>query len=158
MSLLGLGLKRTNHGAHLLTEIRDYLKQLTLSQNAYKVEFYEINPQTKEKKKIMALTLTDIQKADLAIAVVDAKGNPAAIDGAPVWEVSDSALLTVTPSADGLSCTVAAVGPLGVGQVKVTVDADLGPGVASIVGLLDVEVLASQAVAVTIAAGVPVNQ
>jgi len=63
------------------------------------------------------------------------------------WTVSDPALLLLTVEADGLSASVAAAGPLGVGQVTVTADADLGAGARDLVGILDVEVVGSDAVA-----------
>ena len=106
----------------------------------------------------MALTLTDVQKCALSIQPVDAKGNPAPVDGIPAWTVSDAALLTLQTAADGLSATVLAVGPLGNGQVTVTADADLGAGVVNIQGILDVTVVASQATTLAISAGTPENQ
>src|SRR6266478_125156 len=84
------------------------------------------------KENIKMLQLTDTQKCTLSIAPVDAKGNPAPVDGAPSWSVSDPALLDVAPAADGLSAVVTAKGPLGAGQVNVQADADLGAGVVTI--------------------------
>ena len=107
----------------------------------------------------MSLLLTDIQKATLSIAPVDAKGNAAPVQaGSVVWSAADGTLLTLTPSADGLSCDAAAAGPLGTTQVNVSADADLGDGVTTIAGTLDVTVAASQAVSLNISAGTPVNQ
>lgn len=104
----------------------------------------------------MAFILTDIQSVGLAISVTDARGNPAALDGAPVWESSDPSILEVVAAADGLSCNVVAVGPLGTAQVKVTGDAKLGPDVTPILGVLDIEVVASEAVNIAIVPGTPV--
>jgi hypothetical protein len=56
---------------------------------------------------------------------------------------------------DGLSAQIDAVGPLGNFQVTVTVDADLGEGVKPLIGILDVEVVASEAVVVNFQAGTP---
>jgi hypothetical protein len=103
----------------------------------------------------MALILTDVQKVTLAVAFVSAKGNPAVVDGLPVWGTSDATVLSVVPAADGLSADVVAVGPLGTAQVSVTADADLGEGVRALVGTLDVTVIASEAGAIVINAGVP---
>lgn len=110
------------------------------------------------KENIMSLLLTDVQKATLKIAPVGAKGNPAPVDGVPAWSVADPTILTITPAADGLSADVASVGPLGASQVNVSADADLGAGVTTIAGTLDVTVAASQAVSLNISAGTPVNQ
>ena len=104
----------------------------------------------------MAFTLTDIQQVTLAITVVDARGNPAKLDGAPVWTTSDAALLTVVPSEDGMSCVATAVGPLGTAQVTVTGDALIGEGVRELFGVLDVEIVASEALNITIVPGNPV--
>ncbi len=106
----------------------------------------------------MALILTDEQKVTFSVSFVTAKGNPATVDGAPVWSVSNDTVLSVVPSADGLSAEVVAVGPLGSSQVSVTADADLGAGVTALVGTLDVSVVASEAASVIISAGVPVLQ
>lgn len=106
----------------------------------------------------MALTLTDLQKFTASVQPVDARGNPAAVEGAPQWAVSDESILAITPAEDGLSAVVVAAGPLGNAQVTVTADADLGEGVTTLQGILDVTVIASEAVALTIAASTPENQ
>jgi len=99
------------------------------------------------------MILTDVQKFTASIKPVDAKGNPAAVDGLPLWSASDPAILQITPASDGLSAEVLAVGPLGNAQVIVTADADLGEGVVGITGVLEVEVMASAAVALNVTAG-----
>lgn len=106
----------------------------------------------------MALVLTDIQKVSLSITPTSAAGNPAPVDGAPVWTSSDESVLTVTASADGLSAEAVTTGKLGVAQVSVSADADLGEGVTTITGVLDVEVKASEAVSLAVSAGTPTNK
>lgn len=106
----------------------------------------------------MSLILKDDQKVKLSILPVDAKGNPAAVDGVPVWASSDDGVIAVIPSADGLSATATAVGKVGTAQVSVTADADLGDGVSNIAGVLDVTVVAGQAVSVGVTAGTPEAQ
>lgn len=103
----------------------------------------------------MALVLTDEQRVSLAVAFVTAAGNPARVDGVPVWASSDETILIVEPSADGLSAVATTVGPLGTAQVSVHADADLGEGVREVVGVLDIEVQAAEAVSASIAAGTP---
>jgi hypothetical protein len=104
----------------------------------------------------MGIVLTDTQFVELGpIQAVDARGNPARIDGAPAWSVSAPELISLTVSADGLSATAAAAGPLGSAQIIVKADADLGEGVTEITGTLDVEVIAGQAVGIRIPAGQP---
>lgn len=92
-------------------------------------------------------TLPDDKTASAAVAYVDAKGNPAKVDGVPAWSSSDPAILDVVAAADGMSATVTPVGPLGTAQVKIEADADLGAGVTTIITLADVEVVGGEAVA-----------
>lgn len=99
--------------------------------------------------------LQDIQKVKLTINPVSAAGNPAPVDGVPAWATSDELIATVAPAEDGLSAYVVATGPVGVAQVSVKVDADLGEGLREIIGTFDVEVIASEAAALVVTAGVP---
>lgn len=94
----------------------------------------------------MRLTLgADDAGKKLILKPKDRHGNPAPVDGVPVWSVSDDSLLTVTPSEDGLRATVQAVGPVGTGQVVVKADADLGEGFKEIIGTADVDIVAGEA-------------
>lgn len=102
-----------------------------------------------------ALLLNDVQKSELSIQPVSAAGNPARVDGVPQWRSSDDTVLVVTAAEDGLSAVITTTGKLGTAQVSVTADADLGEGVKPISGVLDVEVQASEAVGLTIAAAAP---
>ncbi len=103
------------------------------------------------------LQLTDSQQCALSIAPVDAKGNPAPVQGAPVWASSAPTVAAVTPSADGLSANIVA-GATGTAQISVSADADLGDGVTTITGVLDVTVVGGQATSIGIVAGTPVSQ
>lgn len=103
----------------------------------------------------MPFLLTDVQKLPLAVSFVTAAGNPAVVDGKPVWASSAPELVTVEPSVDGLSAVVTSVGPLGFSQISVRADAKLGEDIEEIIGVLDIEVVPSQAANVVITAGVP---
>lgn len=109
-------------------------------------------------KFLMALILTDSQQVQLSVAFADKKGNPAKVDGAPAWSVSDPAILTVTAAPDGLSAVVAAVGPIGTAQVSLKADADLGAGVKEVIGTLDIGVVAGEAVSAVLTGGAPTEQ
>ena len=100
------------------------------------------------------VTLTDSQKAVLSITVLDAKKNPAQLDGVPAWATSYETIATIDTSADptGMSAVLFGVRP-GSCTVTVTGDADLGEGVVPIVGTLDVSVTPGQAVIIAINAG-----
>lgn len=104
----------------------------------------------------MSLILTDEQKCPLAVAFTTAAGNPAPVDGTPSWNVSNPEVIpNLEVSEDGMSAVIRRPGALGVCQVSVTADADLGEGVVQITGVMDVEVKPAQAVNVGITAGTP---
>ncbi len=97
------------------------------------------------------------QALPLSIAIKDKFGNLAKVDGAPQWALTDAALGTLAVADDGMGAVFTPTGVVGLLKVQVTADADLGEGVKSILGELDIEVLAGEAVAVEIAAGEPVD-
>lgn len=98
------------------------------------------------------------QNLPLTIEVKDKFGNLAKVDGAPTWAVTDSTLATVEVAEDGMSAVLKPSGSVGTLKVQVSADADLGEGVKSILGELDVELLAGEAVSVSISAGEAVDQ
>ena len=101
------------------------------------------------------LVLTDSQFVTLNVTPVTKAGNPATIDGAPKWSVSDESVLTLEVSEDGLSCKAVTTGKLGDAQVNVVADADMGEGVVEITGVLEVSVKAGAAASVAVTAGTP---
>lgn len=103
----------------------------------------------------VSVVLKDNEKVSVSISPVDAAGNPGKIDGVPVWSSSNETVLTVTPADDGLSAVLTTVGPLGNAQVEVNADADLGEGVKNVSGLIDVEVVAGETVALNPNVGTP---
>jgi hypothetical protein len=105
----------------------------------------------------MAFILTADQMVDVSVAFVDDHGNPATVDGMPVWASSDDTILSVIASADGMSATVSAVGPAGQAQVSVTADADLGAGTVELIGLMDIQVVAGDAVSAVLTPGTPTS-
>lgn len=137
---------------------RELLEQILNSVNlpAVKINFLNIlEGDIIEKDNI---EMTNSQQATASITPVDKKGQPAPVDGIPVWASSDETIVTVTPAVDGMSAVVAAVGPLGSANVSVTADADLGTGVSSIFGTLAVSVTQGQAVGLTITLGPATEQ
>jgi hypothetical protein len=95
------------------------------------------------------------QKALLTIAPTDAAGNPSTIDGIPTWSTSDPTIATVAADPNdstGLTAFAVPVGPLGTAQIQVSVDADMGNGIRTVTGLLDIEVQAGETVSVAIGA------
>lgn len=106
----------------------------------------------------MSLVLTDVQKVALSVKPLSAAGNPAPVDGKLEWTSSAPDVLGLEVAEDGFSALAVTTGKLGVAQVSVKGDADLGDGVVEITGVLSVEVKASQAVTLGVDAGVPENK
>lgn len=105
----------------------------------------------------MAFALTSSQKTTVSVQFQDKKGHPATAENIE-WLTDSPALLALTPASDGLSCDVAAVGPLGTGLVTLKADGDLGDGETPIIGTLEVEVGAGNAAVVVLTPGTPVEQ
>jgi hypothetical protein len=106
----------------------------------------------------LVLTLTSVQKCSMSVSAVDAKGNPAEVENV-TFTASDPAILTIEPDAtDATKATVLAAGPLGNAQVVVAADADIGEGTKPLQGILDVIVVAAEAVSLSVATGTPEDQ
>lgn len=88
----------------------------------------------------------------------DSHGNVATVDGVPTWATDNTDILALTPSADGMTCEIRAVGMVGGANVQVTADADLGPNVKTIIGTHMVEVSAGEAQVIELEASTPENQ
>lgn len=86
----------------------------------------------------------------LKIAPVDKFGNPAKVDGAPAWSLTDPALGSLAVDADGMGAVFTPAGTVGALSVQVNADADLGDGVKTIAGELPLELLAGEAIAVNV--------
>jgi hypothetical protein len=123
---------------------------------AKSIEFYTTIDGTKRRIKNMFLKVSE--NLPVSIEIKDIHGNAAQVDGAPKWASTDETLATVTASEDGLSALVTPIGPVGVCKIQVSADADLGEGVKSILGELEIELLAGEAAVVSIVAGTPVAQ
>lgn len=112
-----------------------------------------------QESLIMATSMSSSQKRNIRIKnFVDKKGNPAKVDGAPEWTTDNSEVLALTPADDGMSCVVAAVGPLSNASITVTADADMGAGVKPIIGTMEFEITAGEAVSVDLEADEPEEQ
>lgn len=91
----------------------------------------------------MFMKISDVKTA--SIVIKDKFGNPAAVDGAPAWAVSDPALATLEVATDGMSAKIMPVGVIGSFKLQVSADADLGEGVKTILGEMDIDLLAGEA-------------
>jgi hypothetical protein len=91
--------------------------------------------------------------------IKDRKGNPATLDGAPVWSTDNSDIVTLQPADDGLSCKVSAVGAFGDATIFVHGDGRQGPDVKDVVGSAIAHVkLPGDAVDITLVPGTPTKQ
>jgi hypothetical protein len=87
----------------------------------------------------------------MQVAYVDARGNPATIDGAVSWESSDVSIIVVgVDPNDSTICRATPVGSIGQVQISATCDADLGDGVRELITLCEIEVVGGEAVSGTI--------
>lgn len=95
-------------------------------------------------------TLPNDKSVQVKIAYVDAKGNPAKVDGDVEWTSSDEDICGIATTGDSTLVTLIPGSKIGQCQIKATADADLGEGVREIVTPFDMEVVAGEAVAGTI--------
>lgn len=106
----------------------------------------------------MADIFTTQNFPNVTLSITNALGNPAAVDGVPVWASSDETVLTVLAGVDGMSAIVDTVAP-GIARISVSADADLGAGVVPLTGVSeDVNVTldpAQQASVMTLSLGAP---
>ena len=102
---------------------------------------------------------TDQRFDNVVLSITNAAGQPAPVDGVPVWASSDETVIRVTPAADGMSGVVDTVAP-GTARVTVTADADVGAGVTTLTGVSDDIVVtlgpSAQASVMTLNLGTPV--
>jgi len=84
----------------------------------------------------MADINTDQKFPTATLVITNDAGEPATVDGAPVWASSDETVVSVVAAEDGLSADISAVAP-GTARVTVTADADMGAGVTEITGVTE---------------------
>jgi hypothetical protein len=99
------------------------------------------------------------QQFEAEVALTDKYGNPAQIDGDPVWTIDNPTLLVIAPIFGNPNKVLVSSGTTtGVSQLSCTADVDLGDGMTTITGTLLVTVHSGDAVMVTISpTGDPVD-
>ena len=103
----------------------------------------------------IAVVIGDDQQVRLSINPLDRAGNPARVDGAPSWVSSNESIVSIQPEANGLVALAVAVNQIGVAQITVTADADLGSGVLNLSETATISVVGGQAVSLGMSAGAP---
>jgi len=95
---------------------------------------------------MFAINSTNEEKVLISLNPMTAAGNPASVDGAPVWNVtSGDCTLEVAP--DGLSCYLISGAADVINTVEVTADADMGNEILTISETIVYTVTAAQAAA-----------
>lgn len=77
-------------------------------------------------------------------AITDVAGNPASVEGDPVWASTDDGLMTVEADVDEpmkARCTPANSAAGQTVNITATLDADLGEGVRQVIGVLTFAIL-----------------
>ena len=103
----------------------------------------------------MLITITNEQKVQVTLAPTTAAGNPATLDGAPVWTVA-SGDATLEVATDGLSAFLVSGAADVTSQIEITADADLGEGVVTLTDVVDLAVVAAQASALGLNVNTPI--
>ncbi len=101
-----------------------------------------------EPQEIETMVIQPQQTFPLAVVFKDKHGNTAPVDGVPAWVNDNESVL-----ADGMSAVITSINGPGSGQISVSADADLGEGVRTITGVLQVEVLPDEATVVELNPG-----
>lgn len=105
------------------------------------------NQQNKIKGEIKMVSIKSTQEQDIQISTFDRLGNPAPVEAGSVKFVSsDESVFTVHQDPEDQTKAVVKAKGLGVAQLNVSADADLGEGVVTIEGFTGVEILPALAV------------
>lgn len=103
----------------------------------------------------MLITITNEEKVQVTLAPTTAAGNPATLDGAPVWTVTEGDA-TLDVAVDGLSAFLISGDANKNSKITVTADADLGEGVVTLTDTIDLAVVAASANALGLVVATPV--
>lgn len=101
--------------------------------------------------------ITATQQFSATLNPKDRRGNPAVLDGVPTWAVENPTVISIEPSADGLSAVIKAQG-VGESNYNANGDADLGAGVRPIIAQGHVVVSRGEATVVEITEGAAEEQ
>jgi len=103
----------------------------------------------------MLITITNEEKVQVTLAPTTAAGNPATLDGAPVWTVTEGDA-TLDVAVDGLSAFLISGAANTNSKITVTADADLGEGVVTLTDTIDLAVVLASANALGLVVATPV--
>lgn len=104
----------------------------------------------------MQVTINNEQKFRVTLAPVTSSGKPALVEGEPGWSV-ESGDATVEIEPGGMSAFIVS-GNLGNSVIKVSADADLGPGVRTLEDSIELTVTVAEAAALGLVVEPPINK
>jgi len=112
---------------------------------------------TQTQSRMLEITITKQEKITVTITPTDQDGEPAALDGKPVWTVvnGDSKILVAD---DGLSAVLISADVPGQTEYLVEADADLGAGVERISDTIKLTVEDPKAVSLGLSAGAAIKK
>ena len=95
----------------------------------------------------MASTMQAGSRATVSVEWKDAAGHTVKVDGPTVWDSSAPGIVEckVATGNPGIA-NLFAPGPVGTAQIQATADADLGEGTKSVTAVIDINVIAGEAV------------
>ena len=93
----------------------------------------------------LTATITPLQKYNLLVSFVDGAGNPAPAPGPVVWTLANTALGTLTPTADTFGCQFAPA-PSKPGMARITATDPSAPSIPSVEADITVSPLATRMV------------
>lgn len=100
----------------------------------------------------MLITITNEQKVQVTLQPLTAAGNPAILDGAPVWTVTEGDA-TLEVAEDGLSAFLVSGAADVNSTIAVAADADLGEGVVALADTITLAVVLASASTLGLVAG-----
>ncbi|MGH8709747.1 MAG: hypothetical protein ACREVA_00235 [Burkholderiales bacterium] len=99
------------------------------------------------------MIITTEQKFTVQFSPRTAAGNPATVDGIPLWSLSvEDGVVDMEVAKGGMSVEIFARG-IGQTLLSVTADADLGEGIRDLFGVLDISVIGAEATTIVLEPG-----
>lgn len=130
--------------------IEALVEVLTPSERVVRFVTYRLNNRTfaaEGERVMLTVKVTEVPgTVDASVTFTDVEGNPAKVDGVPVWSVDDASIIdSITPAADGLSAKLHIANAIGASQVSLVADVDLGTGTNTVTFVDTVSVVAGDA-------------
>lgn len=139
------------HEMRLLNKSLRKIAEEINPSNAAQISFWVDVDGNPQRTVHMVLKVSSPTKR-FSIKIGDKFRNPAQVDGAPKWSLTNESLATVVAADDGMSAMVTPLGPVGSCKIQVHADPDLTSAVADLFGEMDLDLIAGDAVSIDISA------